>query len=887
MTFHDKTVQLSVKELSSDIRLGLLSDSLYKSVKTHGKNVIDKGKKRTFLQKFFDAIKEPMLIILLFGFILAFGTELGKFLKTGKGDFMECVGILFAIILSVSITLIMEGSSERAFRALTKIYDNLSVRVIRNGKVVIISQTDVAVGDVMLLETGDKIVADGRLIESNSLSVDESALTGESQAVNKDFSIALNAKTPLAERKNSVYSGTFVTSGSGKMLVTAVGNETEIGQIAGELGENTNKSPLQNKLAKLGKTITIIGAISAIIVFILTILRLYISGGLDFDGVQNAFVSCIILIVAAVPEGLPTIVAISLALNMIKLAKENALIKKITATETAGAVSVICSDKTGTLTQNKMKVISICKNQYCITPEKVTEEYLLQNFVCNSTADVKFKKGINEVSGSATEGALITAFTQSNKKEHYIDYRNKFKVLDREPFSSDKKYMTTTIDVGGVARKLLKGAPEKVLSMCRITEGQKSKILSDISVHQQKARRVLCFAHLDRSEVKDGDKENAYVYDGFVSLFDPVRKEVKSAVNDCLKAGIKIKILTGDNSETAKAIAKELNLIESDASVISAVELDKLDDEKFKVALKKLTVIARSTPAIKLRVVRALKSMDEVVAVTGDGINDAPAIKHADVGIAMGISGTEITKEAADVVLLDDSFITVVKAISFGRNVYKNLQRFILFQLSVNLSALLFITVCAIIGVQSPFNTLQLLWINVIMDGPPALTLGLESASNKLMNLKPVKRSDGIVNLKMLFRIIFNGLYISGVMLAQYFTNFLHIPSKEFGGTVFTLFILFQLFNAFNSRELGSSSIFKSIGKNKIMVVTFIAVFILHVLIVEGCPYLFEINSLSLQSWIKTLALSSSIVIVSEMYKALYRASVHIRNARKMTKNVN
>ena len=886
MTFHDKTAQLSVKELSSDFNLGLLSDALYKSIKNYGKNIIEKNKKRTFLQKVLDALKEPMLIILLFGFILAFGTELGKFLKTGKGDFLECVGILFAILLSVSITLIMEGSSERAFNALTKIYDNVSVRVLRNGKIIIVSQTDVAVGDILFIESGDKIVADGRLLESNALSVDESALTGESHDVNKDASVILPANTPLAERKNCVYSGTFVTGGNGKILVTAVGNQTEIGKIAKELGENTAQSPLQNKLAKLGKTITVIGATSAIFVFVLTILRLYLCGGLDFDGVQNAFVSCIILIVAAVPEGLPTIVAISLALNMIKLAKENALIKKITATETAGAVSVICSDKTGTLTENKMKVVSVCKNEFCVTPELVKEEYLLQNFVCNSTADVKFKRGISEVNGSATEGALIIAYAQSNRKEHYVDYRKKYNVVEREPFSSDKKYMTTTIEVDNMKRKLIKGAPEKVLALCNITEAQKEKILKDASSHQKKARRVLCFAHLDYKADSELNGKEKYVYDGFVSLFDPIRKDVKRAVNDCFRAGIKIKILTGDNLETARAIAKELNLIENDASVINAVELDKLDDEKFEAMLKKTTVIARSTPAIKLRVVKSLKNMGEVVAVTGDGINDAPAIKQADVGIAMGISGTEITKEAADVVLLDDSFITVVKAISFGRNVYKNLQRFILFQLSVNLSALFFITVCAIIGVESPFNTLQLLWINVIMDGPPALTLGLEGTSGKLMTLKPVKRTDGIVNLKMLLRILFNGIYIGGIMIAQYFTNFLNIPAYEFTGAVFTLFILFQLFNAFNSRELGSSSILRSIGKNKIMVITFLAVFVLHVFIIQVCSSVFGVHALSFSSWVKTLLLSFSIVIVSEIYKTVYRCFYKcVRKRWKMPKD--
>lgn len=880
MTFHDKSAQSLINKLSSDINFGLSSEALIKSINTHGKNQIERRKKRTFIQRLFDALKEPMLIILMFGFFIAFGTEIGKFLKSGKGDFIECLGILLAIVLSVLITLIMEGSSERAYFALTKIYDNLSVRVIRNGRIIIISQTDVAIGDIVIIESGDKIVADGRLLESNSLSIDESALTGESNTVNKDAKIILPLNTPLAERKNCVYSGTFVMEGSGKMLVTAVGNKTEIGKIAEELNEEETQSPLQTKLAKLGKTITIIGASSAVFVFILTLLRLYFLGELNFSGVQNAFISCIVLIVAAVPEGLPTIVAISLALNMIKLAKENALIKKMTATETTGAISVICSDKTGTLTENKMKVVSVCKNEFCTTAEKIKDEWLLQNFVCNTTAEVKFKKNTREIIGSATEGALVIAFSDANKKENYSEYRKKFKVIDREPFSSDKKYMTTTIEVQNIKRKLIKGAPEKVLSFCNLTDSQKSKILKEISTHQKKARRVLCFGHIDlEKEVETVDKK--YTYDGFVSLFDPVRKDVKKAVDDCKRAGIKIKILTGDNSETALAVARELCVAENDLSVINASELEKLDEQKFKEVLEKTTVISRSTPSIKLRVVRALKSMGEVVAVTGDGINDAPAIKHADVGIAMGISGTEITKDAADVVLLDDSFITVVKAISFGRNVYKNLQRFILFQLSVNLSALLFITVSALMGYASPFNTLQLLWINVIMDGPPALTLGLEGTNNKLMSLKPVKRSHGIVDLKMLLRILFNGIYIGGIMIIQYFTNFLRVSPIEFSGTVFTLFILFQLFNAFNSRELTSNSIFSSIGKNKIMVLTFLAVFLLHVFIVEVFYSAFSVRPLSFLTWVKALILSSSIVIVSEIYKLIYRIYQSIRKKER------
>lgn len=868
MTFHDKTADFAIEKLNSNKTNGLSEKNVLLNAEKFGVNSLTKKKKRGFFTRFFDALKEPMLIILLFGFILAFGTDLGKFLKTGEGDFTECIGILAAVLLSVFITIIMEGSSEKAFLTLGKLYDNAVVKVIRENKTITIPQNKIVVGDIILIESGDKIFADGRLIESNLLTVDESALTGESHAADKDATKILSASTPLAERVNSVYSGTFVTGGSGKMLVTAIGDKTEIGNIAGELSDKTVETPLQNKLGKLGKTITIIGAVTAAIVFALSAVRLALNGALNFSSIQELFISSIVLIIAAVPEGLPTIVAVSLALNMIKLAKENALIKKMTATETAGAVSVICSDKTGTLTQNKMTVVSVCKNEFCIPPEKISEEALFQNFVCNSTADLIVKNRRETGSGNQTECALLAAYAKSNKNTSYVEYRNRYPVVDREPFSSDNKYMTTTISVGGKLRKLIKGAPEKVLPLCNLTQAQIQKITSDVKAHQKQARRVLCFAHLDFNETSDNAK---YFFDGFVAVTDPIRKEVYKAVSDCRRAGIKVKIMTGDNMETALAIARELKIAQTEAQVINASELDKLGDEEFKKTLDKITVIARSTPIIKLRVVRALKSKGEVVAVTGDGINDAPAIKHADVGIAMGKAGSDITKEAADVVLLDDSFATVVKAVSFGRNVYKNLQRFILFQLSVNLSALLFVTVCAILGLPAPFNTLQLLWINVIMDGPPALTLGLEAASDKLMNFKPVKRSAGIVSLKMLLRIIFNGLFVAGVMIAQYTTDFLQVGEKQSAGVIFTLFILFQLMNAFNSRELGAESIFKSIGKNKIMVLTFIGVFIVHLIMVQLLPTVFGVSPLSLSSWIKTLAVSVSIVVVSEAYKFLYR----------------
>lgn len=867
MTFHAITVQNTLKHFNSDKSQGLNNSLVELSRKQNGVNTLSQKSPRSFLCRVFDALKEPMLLILLFGLVLTLGTNIGKALKSGEGDFSECIGILFAIVLSVSITLIMEGSSQKAFKALNKIYDNITVKVVRNGVTVSIPQYHVVVGDIIILDGGDKIVADGRLIESIDLTVDESSLTGESVPSKKRADVVLTQSTPLAERINCVFSGTFITTGSGKMIVTAVGDDTEIGSVAGELNDKNVQTPLQQKLGKLGKTVTIIGAVTAATVFIISVLRLAVCGALNFTSVQDLFISSIVLIVAAVPEGLPTIVAVSLALNMVKLAKENALIKKMSATETTGAVSVICSDKTGTLTENKMAVTSVCKNQFCVAADKITDQILYQNFVCNSTADliVKGKKTIYK--GSATEGALLVAFEKSAKTP-YVKFRKQFTVIDRENFSSDKKYMSSTLDLGNIRRTLIKGAPEVVLSFCDLTKEQSRKILNDIKAHQVKGRRVLCFAHCDDNKNFDNKK---CTFDAFVAISDPVRKDVYKAVSDCKKAGIKVKILTGDNMETALAVAKELKIADDDSQVINAKDIEKLSDEEFKKVLTKINVIARSTPMIKLRVVKTLKNMGEVVAVTGDGINDAPAIKHADVGIAMGINGSDITKEAADVVLLDDSFSTVVKAVSFGRNVYKNLQRFILFQLSVNLSALLFITVCAVLGMPQPFNTLELLWINVIMDGPPALTLGLERESGDLMNCKPIQRSSGIVSLNMLFRILFNALFVGVVMIVQYRLNFLNISQVETGAFIFTLFILFQLFNAFNSRELGAKSIFSSIGKNKVMVATFAAVLIVHFIIVQFLPGIFGVNSLSILSWVKAIIAASSMIVVCEIFKFIYR----------------
>ena len=870
MDYYLKKPETAIKDFRSDARRGLTEAQAEKNRVKYGDNSLSVKSRKNVFSKIFAALKEPMLIILLFGFFIALGANIGKELKTGDGDFAECFGILFAVVLSVGITIFMEGSSERAFEALNKIYDDIAVKVIRDGEIKIINKKNVVKGDIILLDIGDKIVADGRLMESRDLEIDESAFTGESRKVKKDAFKECLKSVPLGERANFVYSGTFVVSGSGKMVVTETGDGTEIGRIAGELKDDAGSSPLSAKLNKLGKTVTLVGALCAVLVFMISAARLFLAGEFSAATVSDLFISCIVLIVAAVPEGLPTIVAVSLALNMIKLAKEKALIKKMTATETAGAVSVICSDKTGTLTQNKMSVVAVCNNDFCVQPKLAVNPALFENIVLNSTAEITSG---GKIKGSGTESALLAAAAARDKTLNVAKFREERKTVYRLPFSSENKYMITAVKTGDKFRVYVKGAPEKVLFHCNITEGQREKLFGDILKEEEKARRILCFAHYDCEEFSEKDAPfKNFTYDGYVALADPVRKDVKEAVKSCKAAGIKVKMLTGDNVVTAFAVAKELKIADERSQAINAQDIEHLEGEALVKALNRVTVIARSTPIIKLKIVKALKEAGEVVAVTGDGINDAPAIKHADVGFAMGESGSEITKEAADVVLIDDGFDSVVKSVSFGRGVYRNIRCFILFQLSVNASALIFTVAAAFLGLPSPFNTLQLLWINLIMDGPPALTLGLEPAPASLMTQKPAPRNESIVDRKTFLRIAFNGAFISAVMVWQYLHNFLGALPEEKTSAYFTLFIVFQLFNAFNCRKLSAESTFKNFGKNKIMLGAFAAVFAAHVLIVEILYKPFGLFPMRWIIWVRCLFTALSVVAVSEAYKLVYRA---------------
>ena len=878
-----QSAQDVLKELGVNADGGLSAAEVEKSRAEHGENQFTREKPKSILRRIWEALCEPMMIILLVALAITIAVQIVSVCMGGEFDWIECVGIVVAIVISVAISVVMEHRSAKAFEALSRIGEDTLVKVVRGGEVTLIPQKEVVVGDILCVETGAKLPADGRLIESTQLQSDESALTGESMAVKKDADFICAAEnTPVAERHNMLYSGCFITGGSGKAVVTGVGDNTEFGKIARELtNQDKSSTPLQEKLARLGKLITMLGAIAAALIFVIQIIELAVAGfdgmsGADiFTDISAAFIDSIVLIVAAVPEGLPTIVAVTLAINIIKMSKQNALVKKLVACETVGCINVICSDKTGTLTENRMTVTDVQMGNTRLSPDKIpSDSALIRGFCVNSTADVHFNGDRTEFIGNPTECAMLVAAHKSGVE--YQSVRSGYRQIYRYPFSSETKNMTTVVDEMGEIIAYTKGSPEKIIAMCDMSPEDRRAAEDSIASYQAQAGRVIALAHRTLERGYDFDNERALVesgmiFDGFVVISDPLRSDVFAAVERCRHAGIDIKMLTGDNIITAKAIATQLGILDDDHIAVEAKDVEDLSDEEFSEMIKKIRVIARSTPVIKMRVVKALKAQGNVVAVTGDGINDAPAIKNADVGVAMGITGTEVSKEASDIVLLDDSFSTIVTAVQWGRGIYENFQRFIQFQLTVNLSSVLIVFICVVLNIGNPFTAIQMLWINLIMDGPPAVTLGLEPMRDGLMDRSPTPRNSNIVSKDMLSRIIVNGLYMTLIVVLQTELNFLGIEEGHESTAVFTLFVLFQLFNAFNARELGNNSIFKNFLKNHIMLAVFAGTFVLQIIITQFGGTVFDTNGLNIIDWLKVFAMALSIIAVSEIVKLARR----------------
>ena len=896
MKFYSESKEDVLKELSVNRDRGLSSDDVKSRRDKYGLNEFTPMEEGSFWDDLKDALSEPMIVILIIAAIIS----------AVIGEFHDAIGIVCAIAIGIAIGMITEGRSKKAAEALSKLTENIEVKVLRDGEVELVSKSELVPGDIVFIETGDMIPADGRLIKSINLKVREDMLTGESDDVSKkcDAIIGVKELEPIpAKQINMVFGGTLVAYGTGMMVVTSIGDNTQMGDIARHLSGDEEDTPLQIKLGNLGGMIAKISSAIAGLLFIFMVVKMVLNGlkvdtsnvfaFLDsIDEVKTAFTVCVALIVAAVPEGLPTMINMTLAITMQKMAKINALVTKKEACETIGSVSVICSDKTGTLTQNRMTVeVAYIDGRY-VEDKIESNSYFLENCTINSTADIEINEDETKYLGSATECALLLR----NKDVDYRKMRNEAIIIAQNQFSSNLKRMSTIITENNKYVLLTKGAPEIVLELCKyvqepdgikeLTKERKEKILSEIAKLQEKSMRALGFAYkemslydesqeaavaLEEEEISIEKCEESLVFGGFVGIRDPLRPDVKEAVDTAHHAGVSVKMLTGDNINTARAIGEDLGLLKNNMRAVEASYIDTLTDEELREEIKTISIVARSKPDSKMRIVQALQADGEVVAVTGDGINDAPALSKADVGIAMGISGTEVSKNAADIILTDDSFSTIVSGIKWGRGIYDNFQRFVQFQLTVNIIAFLVAIISQVVGQEMPFTTIQLLWVNIIMDGPPALALGLEPVRKHVLDRKPVNRNASIITKSMIFTIIGNALYITLILMLQSSTNILNVPEAKGETVMFGIFAFSALFNAFNCREFNFDSIIPNLTKNKLALQIIGITAVAQIFFTQIFRDFFNAVPLSVMEWIKIIALSFTVIIVDEVVKFVFR----------------
>jgi Ca2+-transporting ATPase len=902
--FNEKSSEV-LNELKVDSSKGLSSLEVKERLEKYGANEFTKQEKGSIWDSVKEALTEPMMLILL----VAAG------ISALVGEFHDAIGIVGAVVVGISIGIFTESKSQKAADALSKMTENIEVKALRNGKIIQVSKSDLVPGDIVSIETGDMVPADGRLITSIDLMVREDILTGESEDVNKNSEIVIDMESieskgknivqdPIpAKQKNMVFGGTLIAYGRATFVVTATGDNSEMGEIAKNLEESDLQTPLQTKLGDLGTNISKISSAIAAILFIVMIIKMVLANTLAVDTsgvfafldsigpVKTAFVVCVALIVAAVPEGLPTMINMTLAITMQKMAKINALVTKKEACETIGSVSVICSDKTGTLTQNRMTVEKVYLNGKFKERDELSDKnnYFLDNCIVNSTADIQKEDKEVKYLGSATECALLLY----NDHCDYVQERQSAKIAHQIPFSSKNKRMSTVIEGDEGHTVLTKGAPEIILELCKyehvncieveLDAARRSEILAEIEKLQRKSMRVLGFAYGNISEevalaTEKGNLEEDLVFTGFVGIKDPLRLDVKEAVETARKAGVATKMLTGDNINTAIAIGEELGLLGGNFRAVEATYIDTLTEEELKEEIKTISIVARSKPDTKMRIVEALQSNGEVVAVTGDGINDAPALTKADVGIAMGIAGTEVSKNAADIILTDDSFGTIVKGIKWGRGIYENFQRFIQFQITVNIIAFLTAILSVVFDFQMPFTTIQLLWVNIIMDGPPALSLGLEPVRDAVLNRKPTNRNASIITKKMMKSMIFNALYITSIIMIQMKFDILGAgfpkditKPNEMQTVLFSVFAFSALFNSFNCREFGTDSILPNITKNTIFLKVLTATAVVQIFVTEVFAKFFNAVPLTAIMWLKIIALASLIIVVNEVAKLIMR----------------
>lgn len=897
--------------LNTDPHVGLSDAQVADSRQQYGDNVLTPPKKTSLWKLYLDKYRDPIIQILLVAALVSL------VLAFVEHDFVETLGIFIAIFIATTVGFYFECDAARKFRVLTAINEDQPVKVRRDGKVMEVPRRDVVVGDIILVETGDEVPADAVLVEAVNLQIDESSLTGEPltsksvtdaqsqqstdtasqlSSLNLQHSAdaiiqhsSLNTQhSSEAYPKNVILRSTMVMNGRGTAIVTRVGDSTEIGKVATEATEATQtKTPLNLQLDKLAKLISKVGtgvSIAAFVIFlghdILTNSLWHTTDYLSMlQVVLNYFMMAVTLIVMAVPEGLPMAVTLALALNMRRMLKFNNLVRKLHASETMGAVTVICTDKTGTLTQNRMTVhdIQLVEGDHLVKAEEATtatKARFSEAVAANTTAELDEN---NAPIGNPTEGALLMWLQQQG--EDYQQQRSSQPVDSQIPFSTEKKYMATTVVRGDKKRTYIKGAPEIIASLCGLAEPQQIHLREVLLGYQRQAMRTLAFAW------RDGDfsEEGGYTFQGIAAISDPVREDVPSAVSTCRDAGIKIKVVTGDTSPTAVEIARQIGIWPKEETTkaeelrwhITGSDFAALSDEEAYDRVEDIRVMSRARPTDKQRLVQLLQKHGEVVAVTGDGTNDAPALNHAHVGLSLG-SGTSVAKQASDITLLDDSFHSIANAVMWGRSLYKNIQRFLFFQLVVNVSALLLVLGGSIIGTEMPLTVTQILWVNLIMDTFAAMALASLPPSREVMKDKPRKPSDFIISKSMGRGILGCGIVFFAIMFV-----FLIWCERHGAGSIidvheltmfFTTFVMLQFWNLFNAKCLGSThSAFHNLRHDGGLLLVLLLVFIGQWLIVTFGGRMFRTQPLSAEEWLIITAATSVVLIAGELWRGIKR----------------
>lgn len=846
-----------IKKLNSSID-GLTEEEASIRLEKYGLNEIERTKQKTILEMIIEQLKDKMILILLLASILSFLL----------GEYAEGVVILIIIFINALISIIQEKKALDAIETLRSMNAHYTT-VIRSGKKENILTKNVVVGDIVYLEDGNIVPADMRLIEENGLKVDESSLTGESVTVEKDAKSVLDESTVLADRTNMVYSSTIIAYGTALGVVTATAKDTEVGSIATML-EDTDSidTPLKRKLNKVGEILSIIGVIVAILIFIIGILY-----GRDFISVLMVAIS---LAISVIPEGLPATATIVMALGVSRMAKKNALVKKLPAVEALGSATVICSDKTGTLTLNKMTVTKSALYSDIVnksTTNNYNDDMINCACLCNNAYLDKDK-----VIGDPTEGCLL-----SYAKDNGYDVKKikSNKVLFQEPFDSIRKRMSVVIKDKKGYLLYSKGAPEELIDVCTYAmndgkivklKDKDKEVVKDYCVSMSsKGLRLLGFALKNINMLpKEGDEiEEDLTFIGIIGIIDPPREEVKHAIKTCHDAGIRVIMITGDHKLTAQAIAKELGIYKKDDLVVDGEELSKMSDIKLRNTIKSISVFARVTPKDKLRIVNALKKNKEIVAMTGDGVNDAPALKTADIGVAMGITGTDVAKDAAAMILLDDNFTTIEEAVKEGRRVYRNIQKVIQYLLAGNIAEVLTIFISMLFNLSSPLLAVHILFINLVTDTLPSLALGIDPASPNIMKYKPVKQGS-LFEKGLVFRIVFYGIYLAIITLVAY-----SIGTKDsfnVGMTMaFTVLCLSQIFHSLNQSSSITSLFSKDYPRNKMLYLATLGsiTFLLMVLFITPIREFFSLSVLTGSEWLIVILLSLSPILVVEIFKAI------------------